>query len=269
MKNYTLGVLFTTILIFSLFFYNIAQACTPSYLPNWFLPKITIDTNTLPAGIKLIEDNSSYFLHTLEVLNPTETPLYILDNKPVNLNSKKSTDSSNIPDLPENVIPIYKIVSNETFYWNSSKVWEKEGSGLKLDTYIINIEMIRKYGANRPKHVELPKPQAFIMDAYHGSKPISISGKITYTLNPYYDKQQEDASDGISACNSWGSIPVTHSPFKIIIFGLIAAIIPTLSYIFIRKTTRDTKTRIMQVVLVTILIFTILYFIARGAGIFY
>ncbi len=266
-----LKILFGTTLIISLLIANTAFACKAHPGDEWFTSKISIDASTLPTGVKFIENPSGYYKE--ELVNTSATPFYLLqDEWPYTHQSMNTSGKST--ELPANEVPLYKIVSNEAYYWNSEKGWAKNLLGTSNDSHIgvnleaMGIKMMHIRGDNRPKDVIVPAAQEFTFKAYYGSKPVEVSGKVDYALNQNYDSDRH--AKGIAACDfsylTGGGL--TGLLTSILIFFAIL-LSPILTYKFFKKPILNRNTVRIIVTAHIVVMIAILYLLARATGIIY
>ena len=245
MRRITLLVLITFFLSTSLPTNSLAFSCDNSPDP-WFSYRIDFDESTLPAGVEFITKNE-YVERTeygkFSLKNNGSTPLYLVE---VQDTSKPIYNYPN-SELPNRVIPGYKLFDGKAFYYttypfmytnaggiNNSGAYELNIDKYKLDR--MGVKVVDVYKDDRPSSAEPPSAQEFSITAYYDGKPIQIGETIDYAINKNYDpkagvKKTED-------CEKFGRIQTVYTivPF-LIAFTLLGLTILglTLGYRLIKK----------------------------------
>ena len=179
-------------------------ACIDWPLPEpWYTTNPVIDISSFPLGIKFLDQNPyiDKNFHPYIFKNDTNIPLYLIvsPNQSVPKNSR---------ELPQGIIPLYKLIDNQVFFntGNLSTWKDVTNSGVYSDgkdTYFhkssdgkvylgigsgtleeLGINLGNVYAKNRPSIIPPRDPQKFNFTVMYGDKPYKVQGTIFYT--PYY-----------------------------------------------------------------------------------
>jgi hypothetical protein len=228
---------------------------------------VSIDANTLPPGVRFVENYPGY--HTQVLLNTsTTTPLYLVVNNELGVHVPVHSDNK-ATELPENEIPLRKLISDQTYYWNQSNGWKISNSNEGIAFKEIGIETMYKYGDGRPKNTVAPSMQEFSFRAYYGEDPVIIKGKIEYLLNKDYDGTIN--ARGVETCNSWGRAPSidTGRLLLAVVIAVILLLSPILIYVVMKKRVTNIKLLKYVIIIYTLVVVTILYLVAHATGLIY
>jgi len=173
---------------------SLAVGC-PNSPDHWFNVTVTIDAESLPAGVTA-ESAGEYYGTGIYLTNSTNIPLVI--NPPAYLK-----DSTTIP-LPDpkktyqGAYPrplILKLVSGEGYYCDGQYPMrcdmntELNKENAQLDTPAISKAMNSGWVArdDRLQGVKIPPPQSFQFFALYGDRQIPLHGKVSFSLNNKYN----------------------------------------------------------------------------------
>jgi len=154
--------------------------CTPS--PDyWFEFTVNIDQQSLPPGVTM-DRNTRYHGTQLYPMNSTNVPLII--NPP------------NPGKEPDFRFPTVKLVSGQEFECTGPAQSMTCDKSVVLNTPDAMLTVPEVYNAimtgwilkdDRPKDVEIPKPQAFQFNTLYGDKVVPITGTVTFALHTRYN----------------------------------------------------------------------------------
>lgn len=229
-------VIYIILFVFALFLPGTVHACSPAGPDPWYQIKVEFDKATLPIGVEILPVNGSYL--PLRLINTSSTPLYIVNNKDP---KSYSTDAyAKYSELPYGVIPIYKIVNNESYYFepnpdefpepakwrkNTIKRYDSSPNELIISESVLNLSgtgIENVYQDNRPSNTPPVRTDRFSMPIYYGNSPLQLTGTVTYALNPNYDPQK--LAKGIKFCQDFMNSPINKYNPIIFIVGLILGI---------------------------------------------
>jgi len=232
----------TSFLIISILFFTFTVtsfACSPAGPDPWYIEELSFDNTTLPDGIKIVEIDSAYEPYAL--INENTEPFYIVRPN----NTGKTFPNS---ELPKNYEPLFKITSNQVYFWGrlsseDTEGWKPNSGGinnsgttsLKInqDLYSLESESRQIYKDNRPKTVDIPDPQKFTILAFYKGSPIEIKGTLSYSLNDNYDPHKFEKS--VEACNNLNGTITSSTLVPMILLVVIIFIILSVSYRSIKK----------------------------------
>ena len=182
-------------------------ACTTPVPTSWFAETISLDQTALPAGVASRITNSpspEQGSATIQLLNTSATPLYILTQSPVD-------DQMQIPtavELPAGMAPTRKLVDGKAYVWKGRNWFQDYNQPFALYIWqnrvnvingsIADIGWINPYNTVRPTAVAVPQPQHLLIPFIYKDKLLHLPITINYTLNTAYDPGR--ISNGVS-CN--------------------------------------------------------------------
>ena len=173
------------------------------YSSNWFqIRSIQFDYDEFPPGIIIAEDEGiRHPLLKLKISNESATPLYVT--------ARSQEPVSWVSQFPPGKIPYGKFVDGKSWGFSSPRKSYQLGEtrwvgGFKPDRtegrieqrYILResaVESQQIRADDRPEQVRIPPAQDFAIEAYYGTSPAWIRGKIIYALN---EKYRPDAGRG-------------------------------------------------------------------------
>jgi len=175
------------------------------YNSNWFqIRSVHFNQDELPTGLKIGEDRQvRHPLVKLTLVNEGRTALYVT--------ARSEEPVSWVSQFAPGKIPHMKLVDGKvwwftaptrSYFGNSDGVGGLVGgSDGEADAQIDEYYIFRESGVvsqqvqadDRPDQVSIPSPQDFAIEAFYGTSPVWLRGKIIYTLN---EKYRPDAGKG-------------------------------------------------------------------------
>ena len=161
--------------------HSFAAGCVPS--PDyWFDFTVNVDPQTLPAGVTL-QRNGRYHGTQLYPVNATSTPFIINPPGP-----GRPASSPNFP--------MVKLISGQEYKCDASTQrcdelmdTSKPNAQLSVPEVFDAIMAGWVIKDDRPANVEIPKPQPFHFTALYGDKEVTVSGTVSFALNPKYNSK--------------------------------------------------------------------------------
>ena len=174
---------------------KLTLACMPSGDP-WFLVRIEIDNNTLPAGIRFDTGAGDGRNEFGKFINTTDTPFFLVEPKPVHITQD--------PRIPEGYLALHEFNKNNSYHYSSygpkgSEAWKRfpyadPRTGTigwpEIDANKISFTIPEE--DHRPKNFTIPSPQPLTMLAAYNSKLISLAGSIIFTNNEEYNPRASE-----------------------------------------------------------------------------
>lgn len=208
-----------------------AHAGLPRFVPDpWFSEDVAINPSVLPQGIKTIKLQEKEY--SLGLVNTNSEPLYIV--------KKNNGEDIYGSDIPKNYTPMYKLVSNQVYYWvpfdphsyndNVGSGWQNynrygdEKYYLRVTSDILTLDQPSKNvrEENRPTNVEIPTPQGFKILAYYKGNELNIPGMMRYSLNDHYYTYKGD-SGSVSRNRSYDFGILAGNSLQLLIIILFSA----------------------------------------------
>ena len=116
-----------------------------------------------------------------------------------------------VTEVPEGFLATHKIVEGKTYYgetlrattqdgWKEARSIDARLTDRELTGYLPDFKLKQVFRDNRPSDVKLPDPQPFEITAFHGTREVTIRGRLLYDLNPNYDPLAEQGPAKCLSC---------------------------------------------------------------------
>ena len=240
------------ILIALIFLSSIVLTSEPGSPDPWYIIKIRIGESSLPPGVVfVVDERPSYNYYALR--NDESTPFYLAYPAAAYFDTEYIAEMYPNSELPPKVIPKYKIVSSEAYYYDSfEKRWARNSGGINgratyevqiepyLITEMIGLEIKQIYADDRPASVEVSEPQNFSFVAYYGDgEQVNITGTIVYELNEKYDPKRFQKN--LEALHNYESSQ--YFPQYIVIPLIVFLFVICLAYFLFKKRIQRKSTK--------------------------
>lgn len=165
---------------------------------NWFqIRSVHFNEDEFPTGLKVGEDRQCpHSLLKLTLVNEGRTPLYVI--------ARSEEPVSWVSQFAPGKIPHMKFVDGKVWWFTGpTRSYFRNpdgvgglvgGSDREADGQIDEFYIFRESGVvsqqvradDRPDQVSIPSPQDFAIEAFYGTSPVWLRGKIIYALNGKY-----------------------------------------------------------------------------------
>ncbi len=189
----------------------VSRACSVDPPDPWFSEALLLGETELPDGVEIVavrDDDRPP--DELQITNSSPVPLYILGE------TFFDDEIEPLPvELPPDIAPVYKIVSDRAFSWDyvfedeapADKGWveEHEPARVVADTGaiyswhgepIMGLNFRNQSWEVRPAEVVFPAPQETELHLVYGKERLTVPLTVLYILNPDYDPESVERAEG-------------------------------------------------------------------------